>query len=1430
MRCLCRAGYFWDSTAGACLTCAIGSFKNWVASSSSCPMSCPNETTSAVGAASVWECYCTGDAIDTNPQLDSFTCTDSMQLFGNSSETDHFAATEASVFSFNQTLRVTDASTETLVAEIRQQLSQFLELTLASRAYIELAVRLDTSWYVDLTVWSSERPIAHQLQNKFDPEPFAAWISSSAIGTALDSAQGVSRSEVEVVALQCPDGLGLRAGRYVRGMQDCQCPHGMQPSVSGSPGLEDGCTKCPLGSYKSSVGDVSCQPCPEPLTTTVDGAVAYSTCRYICTPGFYNNDPKVPTSCVECGVGGYCIDSIRTPCPPSESTVDATASSIGECLCASGSRFEIAEETADECLNCTAGKFKALVGCDTSAGFQAKVGLMTASGPFEQTTVCELGSNCTAEFFGVGLDIGDRLLFTFGACGTPGGLHGQGYPALREPLLLEQGTSLQVTLGELPLTANPGLFSMCWCVKTASCINETEFQAPAGQLQAGLTRYADDTCGTCPIGFYCPGSDGISIQCPPSSTTITQGKQKSDCVCVAGYSKNNIADDPWCEPCPRRKYKEFSGNSGCTLTCPAGSDSEEGSTSLSDCYCNPGFHADLDDLEQLEACKPCSSYTGLVCPGGFEENGNLSNGERVHVQPRAVSGYFQTGLSSAQECAVLLSNGTSTCGGGAACVAIRTFQPAPWGCHGTYGNACAEGASGMLCGECSEGWAREQYPQQCLRCFELSSLFLTGAILWEIFQKALFNFVVAAMAATAAVKGSTKLHTSMIRIASHGCDTQQEIKFPWPENVTAALREIFSVMNIAPQLASVDFQIQCHAEELLPGDQMGKNLAPAIYYISSPLLAMLMVILLCGFIAHVVIPLGHRYGLAFNNVAQAAQQKSKAVEKLKMAMEGHLLDYGLTWKDDSQILEDHSEGTLHHAAMEPDEFITGGLAFRKPLAVKMCLHFLEVDSLAAKLIAAAGLSWEEFAENPSFLVMELEAEDEGLQAGATGMKQSRRECLCGWILELLTNLLVRKLPERLLKTFVLRALVWKVMAKYKQPAGQFVEIELLANAVAKHQESVADFQKLAANKMLFDSSVRHCGRLLRAKMRDNEDVAEKQEADATEEEEELDPAILDFGLFTPRPGLLELIRLSQPVFWVLLLSMWPELLSKFLQMVWCAPISGDDGEGQLLVEMRLLPHPDVVCWSYDHLSMAVIATNLTFGVAVFLACLLGAFCLYFCLHIVRQLLRRPLDGPGDDSEDDVPEDEDKKKKAAPEPTPHKKSGLRRFVTSWAKAARSQILRMGPVFQRRTIAKALDEFTALWLDEIGESSLPVDTVQVLCALTSSVKGVPSKTPKKKLAAKWRQKVEDLLHHHHIFHKDDEEGAGHRANVWHFMPDEILDMTQRLGKLSVEDALFLVTGAQSALQAYRMRQAKTVIIRETPEEEEWTYDAPHANSCR
>ena len=319
-------------------------------------MSCPNGTTSAVGAASIWECYCSGDFVDTDPQLDSLECTDSMLLSENTIASGVFAASQATVFSFNGTLLVTDASSESLVSDIQQQLGQFLEITLGSRAYLDLTVRFDTSWYVDLTVWSSERAIAEEMLNKFDPLPFSVWISSNAIGTVLDGATGVDRSTVESVHLRCPEGLGLPDGRFVRGLDDCKCPHGKQPAVAGGTGVQVGCAGCPLGTYKSSVADTACTSCPSPLTTIIDGAVAYSACIYICAPGFYNDIPSVPTSCVECGLGFYCFFSKRQQCPESESTLSTTASTIDECFCDKGFSFD------NGCVNCTVGKYKPSAG------------------------------------------------------------------------------------------------------------------------------------------------------------------------------------------------------------------------------------------------------------------------------------------------------------------------------------------------------------------------------------------------------------------------------------------------------------------------------------------------------------------------------------------------------------------------------------------------------------------------------------------------------------------------------------------------------------------------------------------------------------------------------------------------------------------------------------------------------------------------------------------------------------------------------------------------------------------------------------------------------------------------------------------------------------------------------------------------------------
>lgn len=97
----------------------------------------------------------------------------------------------------------------------------------------------------------------------------------------------------------------------------------------------------------------------------------------------------------------------------------------------------------------------------------------------------------------------------------------------------------------------------------------------------------------------------------------------------------------------------------------------------------------------LIACMPCPF------PCSFAQASEAS------LSPRP--GFFQTGLTTAVECDVLLADG-SACRGGEACVA---GGPA---CHGRFGNSCGPGSEGMLCGACPRGWARDSYPEACQPC------------------------------------------------------------------------------------------------------------------------------------------------------------------------------------------------------------------------------------------------------------------------------------------------------------------------------------------------------------------------------------------------------------------------------------------------------------------------------------------------------------------------------------------------------------------------------------------------------------------------------------------------------------------------------------------------------------------------------------------
>lgn len=283
------------------------------------------------------------------------------------------------------------------------------------------------------------------------------------------------------------------------------------------------------------------------------------------------------------------------------------------------------------------------------------------------------------------------------------------------------------------------------------------------RCEAGL--FQDDTgaCATCPAGFYCPGT-GAAVLCPLNSTTVTVGRQKSDCICLPGY--HFASPELWCEPCQRRRYKPNLGNGECALTCPTNADSEVASTSLDDCYCVAEHHAMLDSAGKLASCQSCS-YEGLGCKGGFESM-NLTGLDpnatlpRVHSQPLALQlssklrgphgfSHAARGRGSTRRATPPRWSATSCCptapvpavevssvwldGWGSRRPRAATASSVPWSwfrgsvrlrkclCRRRWGwarLACwtclTPGATGTLCGECPARYARENYPELCQAC------------------------------------------------------------------------------------------------------------------------------------------------------------------------------------------------------------------------------------------------------------------------------------------------------------------------------------------------------------------------------------------------------------------------------------------------------------------------------------------------------------------------------------------------------------------------------------------------------------------------------------------------------------------------------------------------------------------------------------------
>eukprot|EP00438_Fugacium_kawagutii_P034186 Skav233184 [mRNA] locus=scaffold24:201013:202275:+ [translate_table: standard] len=230
------------------------------------------------------------------------------------------------------------------------------------------------------------------------------------------------------------------------------------------------------------------------------------------------------------------------------------------------------------------------------------------------------------------------------------------------------------------------------------------------------------SCQVCGKGFYCPGT-GEAIKCTSGATSFRRSTSASDCLCQAGHYSVNGSK---CNLCPRGFYKQVQGNEpSCPLSCPTNGDSEEGARSPSDCFCLPGHYAEVDpETGVLARCTSCAIYTNLICHGGRHldhnqtDTADMPSSVSSHVLPVAKPGFFQTGKVIAEKCTAVLADGSSPCLGGKSCGVSQVAPSTPSVCNKflIYENQCAEGSTGMLCGECPALWARQSLRSPCQQC------------------------------------------------------------------------------------------------------------------------------------------------------------------------------------------------------------------------------------------------------------------------------------------------------------------------------------------------------------------------------------------------------------------------------------------------------------------------------------------------------------------------------------------------------------------------------------------------------------------------------------------------------------------------------------------------------------------------------------------
>ena len=413
---------------------------------------------------------------------------------------------------------------------------------------------------------------------------------------------------VSLSCILCQSGTYLTGSGVSLSVMCISCDSGTYQTGSGITSPSD-CTFCGSGTYQSGSGisaSILCNTCDAGTYQSGSGIHGSDDCSF-CLPGTYQTGSGYSSSqqCLACSAGTYQTGSGRSAsvscvqCDPGTYQTGIASSSQSSCLTCMAGSYQTGSgiTNSGNCMLCNAGTYQSGFGMSTSSMCTlCDVGTYQTGSGRDSSSYC---LQCSAGMF----QSGSGIAHTCARCGAGKYQTGQGETACNNCKAGTFQTGYGLTDYKNCSSCPAGTYQTGEGM--GSSLNCTVCGVDKNTLSEGTKNESGCLCNT---GFFRDQAGSTCTRCKECHQNATHESvcpigslyDSSMCVCNSGFFGDGLANGFGCFSCPAGMFLD---KEDC-ISCPFGSYSQEGSSSIHECLCNPGYFG-----QNGSACQGCPSGT-----------------------------------------------------------------------------------------------------------------------------------------------------------------------------------------------------------------------------------------------------------------------------------------------------------------------------------------------------------------------------------------------------------------------------------------------------------------------------------------------------------------------------------------------------------------------------------------------------------------------------------------------------------------------------------------------------------------------------------------------------------------------------------------------------------------------------------------------------